>query len=474
MSKKDNEIPLDGEFSLDGIIDVKDKSAKEKATKFWLLSYYEDDLSIGENSRLIKKNLTSFPHLINFVFQIEESKEMGHHSHIAIELDNSRSKPANQFNNLFPGAQVQYIKNIKAAREYCSKRYSRHPDCKPVYYGLEDKEEKRLIELSKEIRDIRLMKNTKERKTVEDKEKINKSIRKKPDELKEGEIKDIKNSKERNERAKQRQKDRIKMLKDIIKGDNGAVIEAERRLAIKEKDKKKLLEDKLKSEESIVELAKKKENTCSLSQEEKLLSTSRKVLEKIVEANRQVDKCSNELTEAKQARSRMKKKLKEANNADLSDYRTTDSEESDKEDSIIVDKVKVREDKTIKLLEREVKAHKEVMYKQETTIIELKKKLSVNSLQLDEENILSSKLEDDILKLKEEYEAKIKEQDNIISELKEQAEKQKIIIDGLKEKDNIIVKAKGDDLTQVDENDSIKIKIIRRIKDVGNKEKEKV
>lgn len=153
---------VDGKFDGAETIDPTNLKDINKTRKYWLLTHYNNKLHRKKNILDIKEKLTKFPHLISFVFQIE--KDDREHIHIAIEMDNTKSKPVRQFIKFFPKYIIECIKDINAGREYCSKKYSRLPDTKPLFHGLEDKEEKRLTTLGEKDRAIKLLTETKERK----------------------------------------------------------------------------------------------------------------------------------------------------------------------------------------------------------------------------------------------------------------------------------------------------------------------
>ena len=176
----------DGEFCTDGLVDINNTEDKNKSRKYWLLTYYNNKLHKKSNINNIVENLNAFPHLINYVFQIEKDDQEREHIHIAIELDDKKSKPVRKFIKIFPEYIIQYIDHIEAAREYCSKKYSRLDGTEPIFYSLDKKEVKKLISLSKEDRLIKLICDTKERK-------IAKLIKKKRNPLENNfdEVKDI-------------------------------------------------------------------------------------------------------------------------------------------------------------------------------------------------------------------------------------------------------------------------------------------
>jgi hypothetical protein len=153
---------MDGNFSEEGIINTSYPESRKNARKFWLLTYYDDKLIKEKSTLKINNKLINFPHIANFVFQAEEDSE-GYHIHMAIELDNSKSKPVKQFMENFPYSQIQYVTDIIAAREYCSKKFSRIPNHEPIFNGIGHSEKKKLIQLSNVERNINLIQDTDER-----------------------------------------------------------------------------------------------------------------------------------------------------------------------------------------------------------------------------------------------------------------------------------------------------------------------
>lgn len=154
---------MDDGFCKEGLIDITDKKDINKIRKYWFITYYDDELDDKKKRKRIREELKKFPHLENFVFQVEKSEEKGKHIHIAIGLNDKRSKPVRQFLKIFPDPIIHFIDNndIKGAREYCSKKYSRIH--RPVFHGLDDTEKERLISLGEEDRPIKLMQKTIER-----------------------------------------------------------------------------------------------------------------------------------------------------------------------------------------------------------------------------------------------------------------------------------------------------------------------
>lgn len=163
---------MDNDFCKEGLIDISDKKDINKSTKHWFITYRDDELD-KEQVKQMGENLSKFQHLENFVLQAEENKEDGKHIHIAIELNNGRSKPVRQFIKMFGKCTIHFIKDIEGAREYCCKKYSRL--YKPIFFGLDDTEKERLLTLGQKDRPVKLMQKTKERE-------INKDIADKRDE----------------------------------------------------------------------------------------------------------------------------------------------------------------------------------------------------------------------------------------------------------------------------------------------------
>lgn len=157
-------LKMDDAFSKDGLIDVNDLKDKNKSSKFWLITHYSNSYANDEFLQIVNQKLSSFPHIEDFVFQLEEDSDGNKHIHMAIGLNDSRSKPVRQFVKVFPDSIIQYIKDIDSAREYCSKKYSRVKKTKPVFNNITSKEKERLISLGKEEREINLMQQGIERK----------------------------------------------------------------------------------------------------------------------------------------------------------------------------------------------------------------------------------------------------------------------------------------------------------------------
>jgi hypothetical protein len=155
---------MDANFSEKGFLNPANEKDKNKCRKFWLLTYAHPKLNKEKKILEIWDKLKKFPHMKNFVFQVEENTEMGYHVHVAIELDVRDSKPVRQFVKQFPKAIIQYIDDIVAAREYSSKKFSRIFD--PVFYQIKEQEQDKLIRLGSANRDIKLMLDTVERKVA--------------------------------------------------------------------------------------------------------------------------------------------------------------------------------------------------------------------------------------------------------------------------------------------------------------------
>lgn len=152
---------MDDDFCKEGLINNYDSKDRDKIRKYWFITYYDEGLGTEESIEQIKDNLRFFPHLENYVFQIEQDKENRKHVHIAIGLNDKRSKPVRQFIKLSPDPIIYFIENIQGAQEYCSKKYSRL--CEPVFFGLSDAQKDRLICLGKTDRPVKLMQKTTER-----------------------------------------------------------------------------------------------------------------------------------------------------------------------------------------------------------------------------------------------------------------------------------------------------------------------
>lgn len=146
----------DGKFALVSLAWLKVED-KDKCDKFWHITYPNIRLDNKEMLKLIKEELINFPHIKSFVFQIEEDLINRKHVHMAIELDDTKSKPVRKFKKTFKDSVILIVEDIGMAREYCSKKYSRVKGTKPVFFGLEDEEEKRLIFLGEKERNIGLM-----------------------------------------------------------------------------------------------------------------------------------------------------------------------------------------------------------------------------------------------------------------------------------------------------------------------------
>jgi hypothetical protein len=152
----------DDDFCKEGLIDNYNNIDRAKVRKYWFITYYDKELDSKTKIKEIEEKLCNLPHLNNFVFQVEINKENKNYINIAIGLDDTKSKPVRRFVKLFPNASIYYIKDIKAAREYCSKKNNRIG--KTFFHGLTDIEKERLISLGKKERPLKLMQNTKERK----------------------------------------------------------------------------------------------------------------------------------------------------------------------------------------------------------------------------------------------------------------------------------------------------------------------
>lgn len=156
---------MDGFFCEDGLIDESNIKHKNSGKKFWFITYddnnYDDDLEFFD---LVKSKLLHFPHLESFVFQLEIDDEGNRHAHMAISVDDKKSKPVRQFVKTFTDCIIYHINNIEAAREYCSKKYSRVEGYGPVFCGIYTEEKKKLISLGRKNRPVKYMQDTTVRK----------------------------------------------------------------------------------------------------------------------------------------------------------------------------------------------------------------------------------------------------------------------------------------------------------------------
>jgi hypothetical protein len=155
---------MDDNFINEGIIKIGNQEDKKICRKFWFITYYNDRYDNDKFLGKVTEKLNSFPHMENFVFQLEEDQEKDKHVNIAIGLDDKRSKPVVQLVKRFPDSIIQYIDDIEAAREYCSKKYSRVEGTKPIFHGITKEEKEKLISLGKEERHIELIINKVNRK----------------------------------------------------------------------------------------------------------------------------------------------------------------------------------------------------------------------------------------------------------------------------------------------------------------------
>lgn len=133
------------------LIDTSNATSKLKTGKCWLLTCYDTGLENTFLNLKIEKILYDCPSMDNFVLQIEKDEQERLHSHIAIQLKESLSSPINYFIDNIPGVIIRYIRDIKSAREYCSKKYSRVKNAL-VFYKIEKKEKQRLIVLGRKYK----------------------------------------------------------------------------------------------------------------------------------------------------------------------------------------------------------------------------------------------------------------------------------------------------------------------------------
>lgn len=329
----------DGDYSTKNIINVKNREDRKIARKYWMITYYDDDFNSRNNIENIIYKLGEIDIIMNYVFQIEKVNE-GNHSHIAIELLDCGDKPVPRFDTAFPGGKIQSVKDIKIAREYCSKKYSRHPKFEPIFYGLEVGEKERLILEGVEEKNINLLRETVERKKYINAKKINLRSDRKLNKFK---IEEIKKSEDNYNKASKDKEKEINGLRGTIT-DNESMIEDHKRMVKKKKATiRNYLKRKSMIQRKVIKLDKNTENIAQkelLDKKKEFTNEIEKIEDNILKKQEEIEECKKYISDTREHTTFTEKRINETININLDDYiklnEDADFEEESKKNLLVV------------------------------------------------------------------------------------------------------------------------------------------
>lgn len=498
----------DADFSTKGIIDVK--KHRRLGRKYWLLTYFDDDLSIKKNIKYITSKLIDFPNILNFVFQIEKD-DKGYHSHIAIELKNSTCKPVPQFDKRFPKAKIQYIDDIQAAREYCSKKYSRCSEYEPIFFGLKDEEKEKLILEGKKEKDIKLLQESVEREVAKDTEKITSQSRVKCAKFRTEDLGKIENNRSNLKVAAKRKEKAVKKLEEAILENDKIIEYYERDITKVKREKTKLIKKQKETKNNMIELAKQikkiedeTQKKIIIFKRDKLITINRQLEDDIQKENKKIEFHEGNIIDTQENTSYLKEKIngyidgnlteflpgyseneedekdtaKDQKSEKISIFRETMDEIKDKKSKNIITNIVEKmpdqseeDNKESEKCEEDIKVIHFKEIKTENTIIQNTKKeeaikLNKTSMGIEEKE----KLMKDISTLKSQLEAAKASANEEDIKCEEREKEIKVLEkkhkEDIKERDNIIAKLKEEYEDKLKEHDNIIVNLNKKHDDI--------